>query len=95
MDGLVSGLVGISEQALFIKDLFDFYDTVPTIYSRPEALPAPGPIRDGFELSHVSFHYAGSDRNVLDDVSVRFYPGERTAPIYATTMLKLYVKKSA
>lgn len=94
MDGLVSGLVGISEQALFIKDLFDFYDTVPTIYSRPEALPAPRPIRDGFEFSHVSFHYAGSDRNVLDDVSFRFYPGERIALVGEngagkTTLVKL------
>ncbi len=94
MEGLVSGLVGISEQALFIKDLFDFYDTVPTISSRPEALPAPRPIRDGFEFSHVSFHYAGSDRNVLDNVSFRFYPGERIALVGEngagkTTLVKL------
>src|SRR5581483_4292649 len=27
MDNLVSGLVGVPEQALFIKDLFDFFQT--------------------------------------------------------------------
>lgn len=94
MDGLVSGLVGISEQALFIKDLFDFYETNPRIQSRPGALPAPRPIRDGFEFSNVSFSYAGSERRVLDNVSFRFYPGERIALVGEngagkTTLVKL------
>ncbi|MBV9085070.1 MAG: ABC transporter ATP-binding protein, partial [Acidobacteriaceae bacterium] len=37
MEGLVSGLVGVSEQALFIKDLFDFFETTPAITSPPNA----------------------------------------------------------
>ncbi len=69
MESLVSGLVGISEQALFIKDLFEFFETEPEIYSRNEAIPAPRPIRDGFEFSHVSFAYAGSAKKVLQDIN--------------------------
>ena len=94
MDSLVSGLVGISEQALFIKDLFDFYETNPTIKSRPGDLLAPRPIRSGFEFSRVSFSYAGSDRKVLSDINFRFYPGERIALVGEngagkTTLVKL------
>ena len=97
MESLVSGLVGISEQALFIKDLFDFFDTNPTVVSRPGALPAPRPIRDGFEFQNVSFHYLGSNRKVLDNVSFRFHRGERIALVGEngagkTTLVKLLAR---
>ncbi|MBV9403753.1 MAG: ABC transporter ATP-binding protein, partial [Acidobacteriaceae bacterium] len=59
MENLVSGLVGVSEQALFIKDLFDFFQTDPTIASPPDSIPAPRPIRHGFEFQDVSFAYPG------------------------------------
>ncbi|MGH9583354.1 MAG: ATP-binding cassette domain-containing protein, partial [Bryobacteraceae bacterium] len=79
METLVSNLVGVSEQALFIKDLFDFFETRPSIVSAPDALPAPRPIKIGFEWQNVSFAYPGSDRDVLSNVSFRFDPGERIA----------------
>ncbi len=97
MDSLVSGLVGVSEQALFIKDLFDFFETNPLITSPPDALPAPRPIRSGFEFENVSFSYPGSDRSVLSNVSFRFYPGERIALVGEngagkTTLVKLLAR---
>ncbi len=97
MEGLVSGLVGISEQALFIKDLFDFFETKPSIHSLPNALPAPRPIRDGFEFSDVSFAYPGSSRKVLDNINFRFYPQERIALVGEngagkTTLVKLLAR---
>ena len=97
MESLVSGLVGISEQALFIKDLFEFFETNPTVVSRPGALPAPRPIRDGFEFENVSFRYLGSNRKVLDNVSFRFQRGERIALVGEngagkTTLVKLLAR---
>ncbi len=97
MEGLVSGLVGISEQALFIKDLFEFFETKPAIHSNPDALPAPRPIQDGFDFQDVSFAYAGSSRNVLQNVSFRFYPGEKIALVGEngagkTTLIKLLAR---
>ncbi len=97
MEGLVSGLAGVSEQALFIKDLFDFFQTNPTIASKPEAIPAPRPIRSGFEFRNVSFAYPGSDHRVLTDVSFRFYPQERIALVGEngagkTTLVKLLAR---
>ena len=97
MESLVSGLVGISEQALFIKDLFEFFETEPGIQSRPYALPAPRPIKDGFEFSDVCFAYAGSSKNVLDHISFRFYPDEKIALVGEngagkTTLVKLLAR---
>ncbi len=97
MDNLVSGLVNVSEQALFIKDLFDFFQTNPSITSAPDALPAPRPIRFGFEFENVSFAYPGSERNVLNNVSFHFYPGEKIALVGEngagkTTLVKLLAR---
>ena len=97
MDGLVSGLVGISEQALFIRDLFDFFETKPAIQSGPNALPAPRPIRQGFEFQNVSFAYPGSERPVLQNISFHFYPDEKIALVGEngagkTTLVKLLAR---
>jgi len=97
MENLVSGLAGISEQSLFIKDLFDFFETVPLIASKPGALPVPRPIRSGFEFQNVSFSYAGSDQKVLNNVSFRFDSGEKVALVGEngagkTTLVKLLAR---
>jgi ATP-binding cassette, subfamily B, bacterial len=97
MDSLVSGLVGVSEQALFIKDLFDFLETTPSIVSRPGAILPPRPIRIGFEFQGVSFSYPGQAKKVLDNVSFSFYPDERIALVGEngagkTTLVKLLAR---
>jgi ATP-binding cassette subfamily B protein len=97
MESLVSGLVGISEQSLFIKDLFDFFETKSSIVSKPDALPAPRPIRSGFEFQNVSFSYAGSEHKVLNEVSFRFDAGEKIALVGEngagkTTLVKLLAR---
>lgn len=97
MESLVSGVAGISEQALFIKDLFDFFETKSLIVSKPAALPVPSPIRGGFEFQNVSFSYAGSDHKVLNNVSFRFHAGEKIALVGEngagkTTLVKLLAR---
>jgi ATP-binding cassette subfamily B protein len=65
------GLANVSEQALYIQDLFDFFATESRLENRPHALPAPRPIRDGFEFRRVSFAYPGRPQPVLNEVSSR------------------------
>jgi ATP-binding cassette, subfamily B, bacterial len=97
IETLFSSLNNIAEQALYIKDLFDFFETQPSIVSAPNALPAPRPIRSGFEFRDVSFAYPGSDRQVLQRVSFHFDAGERIALIGEngagkTTLVKLLAR---
>ena len=97
MESLVSGLVGISEQALFIKDLFDFFETKPSIIVTPKSIPAPRFIRQGFEFQGVSFSYPGGKTPSLVDVSFRLEPDEKVALVGEngagkTTLVKLLAR---
>jgi ATP-binding cassette, subfamily B, bacterial len=97
MENLVSNLATVAEQALFIKDLFDFFETKPSIFSVPGALAVPRPIRKGFEFQHVSFAYPGASNEVLRDVSFTFRPGEKIALVGEngagkTTLIKLLTR---
>lgn len=97
MESLVSSLAGVSEQALFIKDLFEYFETKPSIASPVNPVPMPRPIRKGYEFQDVSFSYPGSNRKVLNKVSFRFDPGERIALVGEngagkTTLVKLLAR---
>jgi ATP-binding cassette, subfamily B, bacterial len=60
-------------------------------------LPAPRPIRRGFEFRDVSFRYPGTSRLVLDSLNFHLHPGERVALIGEngegkTTIVKLLTR---
>jgi len=94
MEQIFSTFSNVAEQAMFLEDLFDFFRTQPRIASKPDAIPAPRPIRSGYEFRNVSFSYPGSEKRVLDRVSFRIEAGERIALIGEngagkTTIVKL------
>ncbi|MGC2247846.1 MAG: ABC transporter ATP-binding protein [Terriglobales bacterium] len=89
-----STLSTIADQALFMTDLIAFFEMRPTIRSKPNALPAPRPIRQGFEFRNVSFRYPGGGRLILNGLNFTLRPGERVALIGEngegkTTIVKL------
>jgi len=92
-----SSLSTIADQALFMTDLIAFFDMRPTIRSKPNALPAPRPIRQGFEFRDVSFRYPGSPRLILNRLNFVLRAGERVALIGEngegkTTIVKLLTR---
>jgi ATP-binding cassette, subfamily B, bacterial len=92
-----SSLSTIADQALFMTDLLAFFDMRPAIRSKPNALLAPHPIRQGFEFRNVSFRYPGSPRLVLNRLNFVLRPGERVALIGEngegkTTIVKLLTR---
>ena len=92
-----SSLSTIADQALFMTDLIAFFEMRPTIRSKPNALPAPRPIRSGFEFRNVSFQYPGSSRLILNKLNFKLRPGERVALIGEngegkTTIVKLLTR---
>jgi ATP-binding cassette subfamily B protein len=94
---LFSTFSSIADQALFLTDLLDFFSLTPRVQSKPNALPVPRPIRQGFEFKNVSFAYPGSKRMVLKNINFRLGPSERIALVGEngqgkTTIVKLLTR---
>jgi ATP-binding cassette subfamily B protein len=97
IERLLSSFNDISEEAMFLKDLFDFFEIEPTIRSRAGAIPAPRPMRDGFEFRNVTFAYPGAERFVVRNINFRLQAGEKVALIGEngagkTTLVKLLAR---
>jgi ATP-binding cassette subfamily B protein len=87
----------IADQAMFITDLLEFFGLKPRVFSKPGALAAPRPIREGFEFQNVSFSYPGQVRQVLRNVSFKLEPTQRIALVGEngqgkTTIVKLLTR---
>ena len=81
IEGVLGNFSSVSEQAMYLDDLFSFFRMEPRIRSKPGALAAPRPIRRGLEFRHVSFRYPDAERPALHDVSFGLRPGQRVALI--------------
>ena len=60
IQSIFSTFSSIADQSLFLTDLVDFLKVEPIVRSKPDAIPAPRPIRDGFAFEQVSFAYPGT-----------------------------------
>jgi ATP-binding cassette subfamily B protein len=94
---IFSTIAAIGDQALFLTDLLAFFQMEPTIRSKPNALPAPRPIKHGVEFRNVSFSYPGNSRLILDHINFQLHPAERLALIGEngqgkTTIVKLITR---
>jgi ATP-binding cassette subfamily B protein len=97
IQSVFSTFSSIADQSLFLTDLVEFLRLRPKIGCKPDALPAPRPIRDGFVFENVSFGYPGQQRRVLDHLDFRIESGERIALIGEngqgkTTLVKLMAR---
>ena len=87
----------LGQQCLYLKDLFDFFETQPSISSPPGAPEVPRPIRQGFVFEDIGFRYPGRDAWAVRHVHFRLHPGERIAFVGEngagkTTLIKLLAR---
>jgi ATP-binding cassette subfamily B protein len=97
IEKILQSFTDISDQALYLKDLFEFFEMEPSIRSLPGALPAPRPIRGGFEFRNVGFAYPGSSTMVVENINFRLEAQEKIALIGEngtgkTTLVKLLAR---
>lgn len=67
------------EQAMYLKDLFAFFEMKPGIASPENPVPVPQPIATGFTFENVGFRYPGSERWAVRNLSFEIGRGERVA----------------
>ena len=97
LEGLLTGFSSTAGQALYLSDLFSFFDTRPEILSPANARPFPQPIRDGFVFEDVGFIYPGAERWAVRHLSFTLRAGEVVALVGEngagkTTLVKLLTR---
>ena len=94
MESVLNRFSSIAESALYLQDLFDFFNLEPEIVSKPNPIAFPKPVREGFVFENVSFHYPNREDWVLREVSFQLGPREKLALVGEngagkTTLVKL------
>lgn len=97
LEGLLAGFTITASQALYLNDLFSFFEIKPEIHSPPNPKPFPRPVRQGFVFEKVGFRYPGAKRWAVRDLSFTLNAGEVVALVGEngagkTTLVKLLTR---
>jgi ATP-binding cassette subfamily B protein len=97
LEGLLTSFSSTAGQALYLDDLFGFFEEAPEILSPQNPLPFPAPIRDGFVFEDVGFRYPGAERWAVRHLSFTLNAGEVVALVGEngagkTTLVKLLTR---
>jgi ATP-binding cassette, subfamily B, bacterial len=97
MEGLLIGFTQVAGQALYLDDLFSFFEIEPEIVSPANARPFPKPIAQGFEFQDVGFRYEAAERWAVRHLSFTLRAGEVLALVGEngagkTTLVKLLAR---
>ncbi|MEO6396308.1 MAG: ABC transporter ATP-binding protein [Devosia sp.] len=94
---ILIGFTYIAGQALYLDDLYSFFDIKPTINEPKNPNPFPVPLREGIVFYNVGFRYPGSERFVIRNFNLTIKAGETVALVGEngagkTTIVKLMTR---
>ena len=97
LENLLMGFSQVAGQALYLDDLFSFFEIQPEIVPPPHPRPFPVPIRSGFAFENVGFRYPGAERWAVRGLTFTLRAGEILALVGEngagkTTVVKLLAR---
>ncbi len=97
LEGILLQFSSLTQEAIYLQDLFDYFAIKPLIHSPGRTLPFPHPVQTGFTFENVGFKYTNSERWALRNLSFTLEAGEKLALVGEngagkTTLVKLLAR---
>lgn len=94
LQGILTRFSQIAQQAMYLKDFFDFFEILPNITSPANPRPFPNPIKEGFRFENVGFKYQNAKKWANRNLTFTLKAGEKLALVGEngagkTTLVKL------